>query len=113
MTLFRKRIKKSAKEIIHDLIREENKTLKEDIKELKKQVGYWVCDGEGVFLFFTVNKPAKPEFSVSEKVEAILEHLGMEMKKVEKEAKITVVPKKKERKTITYVKRGMTIKEKK
>ena len=106
--------KKPAKEIIRELIQEELKPLKADIKELKKQVGYWICGEEGgIFFHFTTNKPAKPEFSITEKVDAILDHLGMEMKKVERDEQIKVVPKKKYKKgEIVYRARGIT-KEKK
>ena len=95
----------------HEKIRElaETKNIKDDIRELKKQVGYWVCESPDMFFFFTSKKPAKPEFSVAEKVQAILDYLGIEVEKTVCEEKIVCKPKKPVEKPIVYRKRGIKV----
>jgi len=86
--------------------------LKADIKELKKQVGYWMIDSPdmaNMFAVFTSHKPAKPEFSVAEKVQAILDHLGMEIEKTVCEEEIVCKPKKPVKKPVVYRKRGLKV----
>ena len=92
---------------------------KADIKELKKQVGYWVIDNPdmaNMFAVFTSHRPAKPEFSVTEKIQAILDHLKLEVEKIESEEKIVCKRKVKpefKQKPIVYKKRGIVMGEKK